>query len=594
MEFTATYSPEDNKLRLYASERLDSDLYEKAKYYGFRYAPRQKLFVAPRWTPNREAFLESLAGFVGDEDTTLAERAAERAQRFKVYSDKRDKDGDASYQEAGASRIAASNSIHKAEKEASRIESKLKHAEKMWKTSEYWTYRAEGVTSHADYKARPEVTARRIKGIEKDQRKNIKDTAERDKLIAMWLNPDKELTLNRAMGIAGFGHLSMCFTLEKYPRSAEASQYEGPVSLWGALDSGIITPDQARDLSVKAYQRGNENREKWLAHYENRLAYEKAMLKQAGALHLIAPKTRPKQLPIVNYKQASFTVPNRYHRGRFDTLDQIELTKAEYAHISSDCRGTRIIDNSHRIKIAVVDLDANGKPKKWGGYGSKTVAVFLTDSKVHKKPEAIQPPEPESPEPRPVYAPRVKSATQQKIDAIDTGVTVATGEQLFITPPDLAQRVIDEANIEAGHSVLEPSAGTGALIDALPEGATVTAVEQSSSLSDALRQSGKAKAVYNSDFLQVAPDAMPAFDRVIMNPPFAKQADIDHVTHALKFLKPDGTLVAIMSAGVEFRQDKKATAFRELVESRGGVIEALPEGSFKQSGTNVNTVIVTL
>jgi type I restriction-modification system DNA methylase subunit len=84
------------------------------------------------------------------------------------------------------------------------------------------------------------------------------------------------------------------------------------------------------------------------------------------------------------------------------------------------------------------------------------------------------------------------------------------------------------------------------------------------------------------------------FDRVIMNPPFANQADIAHVTHALKFLNYGGRLVAIMSAGVSFRGDRKATGFREMVEKLGGVIEPLPEGSFKEAGTSVNAVMVTL
>jgi hypothetical protein len=62
----------------------------------------------------------------------------------------------------------------------------------------------------------------------------------------------------------------------------------------------------------------------------------------------------------------------------------------------------------------------------------------------------------------------------------------------------------------------------------------------------------------------------------------------------LRFLKPDGRLVAIMSAGVSFRQDKRTTAFRKLVEERGGMIEPLPEDSFKESGTSVNTVLVVV
>jgi 16S rRNA G1207 methylase RsmC len=79
-----------------------------------------------------------------------------------------------------------------------------------------------------------------------------------------------------------------------------------------------------------------------------------------------------------------------------------------------------------------------------------------------------------------------------------------------------------------------------------------------------------------------------------MNPPFSKGQDIQHVTHALGFLKPGGRLVAIMGAGVTFRQDKRATEFRELVQAMGGTIARLPEGSFKSSGTMVNTVIVVI
>lgn len=52
--FTATYSPEDNKLRLYADRRLDAETYARVKGMGFKWAPKQELFVAPRWTPDRE------------------------------------------------------------------------------------------------------------------------------------------------------------------------------------------------------------------------------------------------------------------------------------------------------------------------------------------------------------------------------------------------------------------------------------------------------------------------------------------------------------------------------------------------------------
>jgi 16S rRNA G1207 methylase RsmC len=84
------------------------------------------------------------------------------------------------------------------------------------------------------------------------------------------------------------------------------------------------------------------------------------------------------------------------------------------------------------------------------------------------------------------------------------------------------------------------------------------------------------------------------FDRIVMNPPFADQQDIRHVTYAATFLKSGGRLVAIMSAGVAFRKDRLAREFRALVEQRGGSIEELPADAFRASGTGVRTVLVTI
>jgi type I restriction-modification system DNA methylase subunit len=66
-----------------------------------------------------------------------------------------------------------------------------------------------------------------------------------------------------------------------------------------------------------------------------------------------------------------------------------------------------------------------------------------------------------------------------------------------------------------------------------------------------------------------------------------------HVLHALAFLKHGGRLVSVMPSSVTFRTDTLNRMVRAAVEA-GGSIEALPENSFTESGTNVNTVIVTL
>jgi len=127
-------------------------------------------------------------------------------------------------------------------------------------------------------------------------------------------------------------------------------------------------------------------------------------------------------------------------------------------------------------------------------------------------------------------------------------------------------------------------------LDAAQErGGRTTAVEINYRLATLL--SGRFDDVRTADFLQCG-EELGKFDRVIMNPPFADQADIAHVTHALTFLKEGGKLVAIMSAGVGFRTDRKATAFRTTIQKMGGTIEPLPADSFKASGTGVNTVLV--
>jgi predicted RNA methylase len=180
-----------------------------------------------------------------------------------------------------------------------------------------------------------------------------------------------------------------------------------------------------------------------------------------------------------------------------------------------------------------------------------------------------------------------------------TGAIVSAKTELgfFETPAPLAQRIVDLAQIAPRMRVFEPSAGRGAIAKvARDAGAIVDCCEVHLPNVRALRDDGFP--VLDCDFLSVVPPdgrrGSSAFDRVVMNPPFAGQADIRHVTHAMKFLKPHGRLVAIMSAGVTFRENRLATDFRAMLDARGATVEKLPEGTFKSSGTNVNTVLVVI
>jgi predicted RNA methylase len=604
--FSATYSPDDNKLRISCTRRIDADTFARLKAAGYKWAPKQEQMIAPMWTPGRYDLALELAGEVLDDDTTLADRAEERAERFETYSDKRAQDGDRAHSAAQATgeRFAMGQPIlighhseKKARKDAARIESSMKKAVDMWETSEYWKRRAEGALHHAKYKELPEVRARRIKKIEAEKRGVERDKMQAEKCLAFWSQDG--ITHEAALAFVNYNGFYM-------PRKeGDKPDFNQNPSAYNCLTNDYPTLYAPRTLEEiteaarRLYPRSIARANRWIEHYNNRLSYEIAMLNEQGKGELIAKKPRPTQLPLVNYKQDQFVIANRWNRGAFDTLKQIELTSEQYKKVHEDQKGTRTIDNSHRIRIARVEFNEAGEIKRFASYNAPTVAVFLTDSKTHPKPAAIEPTPPTPPAPRPEYKPYVKSETEQKIAAVqqslDLGVQVAVAPQLFPTPADLAARVIEAADIRPGDSVLEPSAGTGALIeavDAMGLAGYCKAVEISRPLADGLAARFKGWTVNSGNFLDMQPDALDCFDKIVMNPPFANQQDIDHVIHALGFLKEGGKLVAIISAGVEFRQDKKAQGFRELVERMGGTIERLPDDSFKQSGTGVNTVLV--
>lgn len=182
----------------------------------------------------------------------------------------------------------------------------------------------------------------------------------------------------------------------------------------------------------------------------------------------------------------------------------------------------------------------------------------------------------------------------------------------FFTPDALADEVVRFAEIHKDlPNLLEPSAGDGSLLRAVARAGHypyTIAVELQSRHDEVLNKTlsslGLNGDVRIMDFLSAEPVTSETpeingtfemeFDRIVMNPPFARQADVDHVLHAWKFLAPGGRLVAIMSTSWTFRSNKKSVDFRQWLDDVGGEIHANPENSFKVSGTGVKTVTIVV
>ncbi|HBO1216979.1 TPA: PLxRFG domain-containing protein [Pseudomonas aeruginosa] len=160
------------------------------------------------------------------------------------------------------------------------------------------------------------------------------------------------------------------------------------------------------------------------------------------------------------------------------------------------------------------------------------------------------------------------------------------GLDFFPTSAAVTEEAVDAADIQEGMDVLEPSAGMGHMADAIREqtGVEPDVVELSSERRELLEAKG-----YNlvgSDFMEVSGKQ---YDRIVMNPPFSKGRDIQHVQHAYSLLKPGGRLVAIMGEGAFFQSNKAAENFRAWLDGLGATSERLPEGSFMDPALPVNT-----
>ena len=575
-EYTATYSPEDNKLRLYASARLDSETYARVKAAGFRWAPKQELFVAPAWRPSREDLLIELCGEIGDEDTSLVDRAEDRAERFADYSQKRADDAKQARKAVSAITdgiplgqpiLVGHHSEKHARKDAERIENGMRKAVKMWETSQYWKERAAGAIHAAKYKERPDVRARRIKGIEADKRKQERNKKEAETFIELWEKVvDNGQSKQAALKIANYDHLYRCFPLDKYPRPESSSQYEGEMSLWGALNDDIITAEQAKEIAIPAHERAIKSADRWLSHYENRLIYERAMLGEVGGIE--ADKTKPEKggacrcwashhggwSYIVKVNKVSVSVYDNWGNGGDNFTRTIPFDKLKALMTAQEVKEAsetgRLVEFPDKTGFAIVTEVANKK----------------------------------------VEAPQHEQTTEYDAmkETLKAGIKTISAPQLFPTPTDIVKKMIQFADLESGLCVLEPSAGTGNIVKAILDkvDTEVLAYEINGELCTQLRNkfpSHKCQ-VREKDFLEVE-DFKGCYPRIIMNPPFENGSDIKHIKHALAFLAPGGTLVALCANG-----PRQRAAFRGMA----AYWEDLPAGSFKNQGTGVNVAMMVV
>ena len=291
MQSDSTYCPEDNKLRLYCG-RVPHDDYLTLRKRGWISTPKQYCDFVATWTPNREnTALEYSGGIIEDEDQSPEDRAADRAERFAGYSEKRE--GEAlelagHYEDGPAAVGYQSRAL--AERRTRAIVRTGGRAVNQWEKAEYWTQRTQGVISNALHKAAPGVRMGRIKEIEANKRKLEKGAAKYETLFKRWQSvqafQDPENAHKTAQTLANYFEHGSEY---KHPRPEGRNEYEREhgTSLYSLLTSeqDPITGHEAAALWLERHREINDpngRTARWLKHLDLRLAYENQMLEAVG------------------------------------------------------------------------------------------------------------------------------------------------------------------------------------------------------------------------------------------------------------------------------------------------------------------------
>ncbi len=166
--------------------------------------------------------------------------------------------------------------------------------------------------------------------------------------------------------------------------------------------------------------------------------------------------------------------------------------------------------------------------------------------------------------------------------------------QFFETPAEVADWLVMLAGgIHENDTVLEPSAGRGALIKAIHRACPSVTVECYELMPEnrEFLYSLDNVIILDEDFTK---DSVGSYTKIIANPPFSNNQDIEHVRIMYKLLEKGGTLAAITSSHWKIASEKKCVDFRNWLEEVHGEVFEIGAGEFKESGTSISTMAVVI
>lgn len=168
------------------------------------------------------------------------------------------------------------------------------------------------------------------------------------------------------------------------------------------------------------------------------------------------------------------------------------------------------------------------------------------------------------------------------------------GKDYYPTPEPLGYMMAQWGMIEEGESVLEPSAGHGAIARYVPVSAQLTAIEPSSALFSRLQiKAGGIGRKFENDIFEHY-HIVNKHDVVLMNPPFGTggKLAVEHLAKAFNHLEEGGRIVALIPRGGADKRFDKWYGETESAVMTGEVL--LPDITFEKAGTAVSCRVVVI
>lgn len=161
------------------------------------------------------------------------------------------------------------------------------------------------------------------------------------------------------------------------------------------------------------------------------------------------------------------------------------------------------------------------------------------------------------------------------------------------TSREVALRLISKATITHNTTILEPSAGSGDLVDVIKEfhpNVDVDCVELNSERRQTLKEKG-----YNlvgADFFKFETDKK--YDYIIACPTYVNNIDVYHIMHMWNFLKDGGSIISLTSPYWTTRNNFKQVDFRKWLEDKEYGMNMLPDNSFIEKGDTQPSMIIKI